>query len=112
MKFLTILIPLLALILFLIFLLWHGWQKFSILKLKAAKELRLAKKAFQKEVEKSLQHLNEFFCRLDSSFFDVVLFLRKSYFEVLAEAAELKLALAFIVTNSPIRFVENKLFGK
>jgi len=59
MKFLTILIPLLALILFLIFLLWHGWQKFSILKLKAAKELRLAKKAFQKEVEKSKKDIQK-----------------------------------------------------
>jgi len=58
-KFLTALIPLVALILLLIFLLWHSWQKFSILKLKAAKELRLAKKAFQKEVEKSKKDIQK-----------------------------------------------------
>ena len=58
-KFLTALIPLVALILLLTFLLWHSWKKFSILKLKAAKEIRLAKKAFQKEVEKSKKDIKK-----------------------------------------------------
>lgn len=52
-KFLTVLIPVVALLLLLMLLPWYGWQKFSKLKLKAAKEIRLAKKAFQKELEKS-----------------------------------------------------------
>ena len=58
-KFLTILIPLIALLLLLIFLLWHGRQKFSKLRLKAAKEIRLAQKAFQKEVEKSKKDIQK-----------------------------------------------------
>lgn len=52
-KFLTILIPLLALLLLLLLLIWHSWQKFSRLRLKAAKELRSAQKAYQKEIENS-----------------------------------------------------------
>ncbi len=58
-KFLTVLIPLVALILLLIFLLWYSWQKFSKLRLKAAKEIRFAKKAFQKEVEKSKKDIQK-----------------------------------------------------
>lgn len=58
-KFLTILIPLLALLLLLLLLFWYSWQKFSKLRLKAAKEIRLAKKAFQKEVEKSKKDIQK-----------------------------------------------------
>jgi hypothetical protein len=58
-KFLTVLIPLVALLLLLIFLLWYSRQKFSKLRLKAAKEIRLAKKAFQKEVEKSKKDIQK-----------------------------------------------------
>ena len=58
-KFLTILIPLIALLLLLIFLFWYGRQKFYKLKLKAAKEIRLAKKAFRKEVEKSKKDIQK-----------------------------------------------------
>lgn len=58
-KFLTILIPILALLLLLLLLLWYSWQKFSKLRLKAAKEIRLAKKAFQKEVEKSKKDIQK-----------------------------------------------------
>ena len=58
-RFLILFIPLIVLLLLLALLLWYGWQKFSKLKIKAAEEIRLVKKTFQKEFKKSKKDIQK-----------------------------------------------------
>lgn len=59
---LAVLIPFIALVFLLVFLFWYSWPKFSQLKIKvkikAAQEMREAKKVLQKEFDKSKKDIN------------------------------------------------------
>lgn len=57
--FLTILIPLLALLLLLLLLIRYSWKKFTKLKIKAAKEIREARKALEQELVKSKKDIQK-----------------------------------------------------